>query len=477
MALPWLLLLACRPAPPPPPTPTVQSPAERPDIVLIVWESTRADHVPLRGEPGNPTTPGLAALAQRSVVFRAEQSVAPWTHPSVASLLTGLAPTAHGVRSYSDELSPDVPTLAERLHEGGYETAFIGSNAWFEASHGLARGFDWYHGVDATPGELLAQDLLTWLDQRASEPPASPASPAPAGGRRPTFLYLHLFDPHCPYTPPDQYEHLFTPVPSARHTDRRLRLEAWQQLNGCYQLPAQGEPGEPVLDMDTVMAAYDAELLHADQVTTVLLQRLRDCGLLDRSLLIFTADHGEAFLDHGIQGHGPDLYAEAVHVPLLVQPPWTGAGPAPWAGLSVDQDTSSLDIPATILAAAGLPPLAQGEGQDLSPLWRGTADPAAPPRAVFSETDDHASKRSVRRGQWELIMDLDQHSLALYDRDADPGETTDLSTLQPELRAELARLLAEHDRKLRAQALTRTHRDGPMDAATRKALQRLGYVE
>lgn len=461
--LPLLLTLACR---------TQAGPAPTTNIVVITWETTRADHTSLHGHPLR-TTPGLELLATEGVSFQRNISAAPWTLPSVSSILTGRLPTGHGVREFEDVLVEGVDTLPERLQKAGYHTAMIGSNSIFEADRGLEQGFDHYFGQGDVPGEELAERMRTWLDERPQD--------------QPFFLYMHLFEPHCPYDPPTRYQGVFEPWPAALATGRAWSQERWDQAFGCFRLPAPGRPGQPVLSVDPYLSAYDAELHYADHLTSLLVERLRTRGLLEQTLLVVVGDHGEEFLDHGDHGHGRHLYEESVHVPLLIRPPG-GAGSA--AGRKVQALTSSVDVTATALAAAGLP--VDGDGRDLSPAWTGSVPSAWEQRAVYSGTDHEAHLRSVHRGSHKLIAEVakvavdptDPGQVApplrppeLYDLSSDPDERTNLATSQPALLAELKALLLAQEEAGRAQAAQSGRARRALDAETEEALKRLGYLE
>lgn len=460
-----LFALACRsPAPGP----------SQPNIVMLVWETTRADHVSALGYPLR-TTPTMELVAAEGVSFSNTTSAAPWTLPSVSSLMTGVSPTAHGVREFEDALSPANQTLAEQLQAAGYHTALLGVNSLFEADRGLDQGFDFYFGQDSVPGLELSQRMLRWLDERPRD--------------QPFFLYLHIFEPHCPYDPPLEYEGVFEPRPPELATGRVYDQRYWDQMFGCFRLPAPGRAGGTVLDVDAYLSAYDAELHYTDHLTSTMLQRMETRGLLDDTLLLFLGDHGEEFLEHGDHGHGRHLYQESVHVPLIVRPPGTDQQRARFAGTRVDSNSSTLDVTATVLAAAGID--AQTEGLDLSPAWRGGAPRAWARRPVFSGTDHEAHLRSVRQGDWKLIVDVGRPEVdpdlpqqpvkvqapELYDLSSDPLEQTNLAGDQPERVTALLALIEQNEARglERAEAVGRSRR--PLDEDTQEALRRLGYLD
>lgn len=461
MPLVLLALLSCR---------SSAVPGPRPNVLLIVWETTRADHLSAYGYPLR-TTPNLDALAREGVLFEQHSSAAPWTLPSVTSIFTGLDPSAHGVREFEDVLPAKAETLAERMQAQGYHTAALAVNSIFEANRGLEQGFDHYFGQGDVSGPQLLQELQSWLDTRPTD--------------KPFFLYIHLFEPHCPYDPPDIYQGVFSPRPEATKSGRSFSREQWEKLFGCFQLPAPGRPGEPVLEIDPYLSAYDAELHYADHLTGLMLQSFASRGLLDESLVLMSGDHGEEFLEHGDHGHGRSLYQEAVHVPLIVRPNGGPGRRGELAGRRVPMPTSSLDVTVTVLAATGLK--VDLHGVDLAPAWEGTdLPPEWTERPIFSGTDHEAHLRSVRRGRWKLLVEvgppLEQPERAirapmLFDLQGDPGEKVDLADKHPATVAALSALLRAHEAEAlkRGKEIGRERRD--LDEKTEEALRRLGYLE
>lgn len=455
------LLLACRGG---------AEQQHRPNVVIINWETTRADLLSAYGHP-QATSPNLESLAREGVLFEQNHSAAPWTLPSVASLFTGLGPTAHGVREFEDVLPARAETLAEALRAQGYSTVALASNSIFEAQRGLEQGFDRYVGEGDLEGERLLRELQAWLGERPAD--------------QPFFLYMHLFEPHCPYHPPDVYEGVYRPRPAALRTGRAYSPEYWAKMFGCFQLPGPGRPGDPIYEIDEYLGAYEAELNHADHLTGLVLTALRSRELLDDSLVVVLGDHGEEFLDHGDHGHGRQLFQESLRVPLLIRPPGGPQARAAFAGRRVAAPTSTLDVSATVRAAVGLPPV--GPGQDLSPAWGEAGPPASwEDRPIFAGTDHEAHRRMIRRGRFKLIAEVGPPTEdparalrppLLFDLQADPGERTDLAHQHLATARSLSALLAEQE-KADLQASEKIGRQRrALDRETEEALRRLGYLE
>jgi arylsulfatase A-like enzyme len=360
------------------------------NVLLITIDTLRADRVGYAGYEA-AETPVLDALADEGVVFTAAVAAAPVTLPSHATILTGLYSPGHGALDngfYS--LPDDIPTLATLLDAAGYETAAVVGAYVLERRYGLARGFAHYDQSfrrlpDAAPehverpaGDVTAA-ALAWLATRRE-----------AAGERPFFLWVHYFDPHCPYEPPADFRYRFRQAP------------------------------------------YDGEIAYTDYSLGELLAGLREAGELERTLVVVVSDHGEALGDGGELTHGLLLRESTLRVPFLMSAP--GALPR---GRRVTGTVSNADVAPTVLAALGLSPPERQDGQSLLPAI--TAGAAAG-RRVYSETRlprnvyGWSMLAGVRDDRWAWVRGPRPE---LYDLRADPGETTDRHADRPDLAAEL----------------------------------------
>jgi arylsulfatase A-like enzyme len=417
---------------------------ERPNVVLVVVDTLRADHLTTYGWPV-PTSPNLqATLARRGVVVERAYSQAPWTIPSMVGLMTGRWPgevIGRAVAGYG--IPADTPTLAAFLHGLGYETAAFVANPSLVAKAGFARGFGHYYvppPVDAKPQWSTADHVTRmarqWLSARR--------------GERPFFLYVHYVEPHDPYASPDLVAGRSPFFPGYRG----IVNGDWPQglLLGKIRLP------EPANDRPQLSALYDSEVHSADRWLGALLAGF-DEATRARTLFAFTADHGEELYDHGGWKHGRTVYEEQLRVPLVLR--WDGRLPA---GARVPGPVRLIDLAPTIAAAAGAPPPAAWQGEDLLPLLRGEAPPQPRPAAYAAHYLDGPRRAAAVLGRWKLaLFDRAAHvvaadgyeaalyrlemarlpRLALFDLATDPRERRDVAALYPAVVASAGAVVQE----------------------------------
>ncbi|HKJ24096.1 MAG TPA: sulfatase, partial [Myxococcota bacterium] len=310
-----------------------RQPAAAPLVIVVLIDTIRADHTSLDGY-ALPTSPTLQALAADGVGFLRAYSPAPWTRPSVASLLTSLDPDTHRTLRRKDRLADDLLTWPEVARAAGYQTVGITTNPNILVTWGFAQGF----------GRFIDLGAKAWLrDPREGDAQAvfAEALAAIESEPLPLFLYLHLLEPHHPYTPP---------LEAARkvHPDFRAR-EPGQTL----------EPGAPEPVVRSAVRRYDGEIRHADDALGAFLAELRRRGLYDEAALVVTGDHGEEFRERGGQYHGHTLYEEQIHVPLVMKLPGRPAAEP------VTDLVSIMDALPTVAEVAGWPSPAEIEGRSL----------------------------------------------------------------------------------------------------------------
>ena len=420
---------------------------DRPNILLVSMDSLREDHADGVSSKTD-TGPHLAKLAAGGTVFTAASSTAPWTTPSMMSVLTGLYPWSHHVRDHNFTLSPEVPLLAERLKAIGYATGAVVPSATLREDFGFNRGFDFFsngrYGHDVVTSPAMTGEALNWLSQQT-------------GG--PFFLWIHYWDPHYNYLPPAPYDHSFD--------------SGWKPPSGVgYNLTVLKNTPWAVRPEEAkfLEAQYRGELLYTDKYLGDLLGLLDEKGLTDRTLVVVIGDHGEAFQEHGWLTHTMTVYEEMTHVPIVLR--WPGKVPA---GRRVEAPVSLVNLAPTLLDYAGAPPPGDAmEGRSLRALVEGGAPPELPP--VVAETIRQQSRTSLKDGRWKYILDMDSCKGELYDLSADPAEGTDLSTKDAAEAARLrSALLAFYADRPLASRIPVVRTEERQDADT-QLLRSLGYI-
>jgi arylsulfatase A-like enzyme len=428
----------CEPSPPSGP----------PNILLISVDTLRADHVSAYGY-GRPTSPFLDALAAEGIRFDRAYATSSWTTPSVVSMVTSSYPSRHrmGGRVRGDtrtwsRIPDELPSLAESLARHGYRTYGLVANTNLAASRGFDRGFDRFECLGTVDLDRIDETLASWLDEIA-------------GGEGPWFFWLHMLDPHAPYRGRAPWAERFEP-------DYGSHL--W--LDGMVsERLAKFAKRFNERQMDVVRALYDSEIRDTDEFLRGFFERLPGA---DEAFVLFTADHGEEFLDHGGMLHGRTLFDELTRVPFIVRLPDRRL-----AGTVVDGAVSLVDVLPTILGAAGIEPGAAAAGIDLI----GAAGASVPDgRTVVAELLRGDPERAATDGRWKLItQDGPTARTELYDLREDPAEQANLATTHADRVARFREALVAFERihALPAEPLEQT----TITPEQLETLRALGYVE
>ena len=395
-----------------------QSSVTRPSVILITIDTLRADHVGCYGAQ-SVKTPTLDALAHDGIVFERAISQVPLTWPSHAVILTGTYPFQNGVQDFTGQpLAQQFRTVSQAFQQAGYATGAVVSAFVLDRSWGLARGFDFYD--DAFSAETFEKKDAGLVDRRAGESVAHAIAWLKKTPRRPFFLWLHLYDPHSPYDPPEPYR-----------SEYRSHL-------------------------------YDGEIAYADHELGNLMAWLKQNHLYDSSLIVALSDHGESLGEHREDEHGFFVYNATVHVPLIVKPP-AGSGIA--AGRSVEPVETTAVAP-TLLQLAGVKDpvdkiYAQFQSHALLGTILGTKSGTNPAgtQAVNQTPKDPAYSETFYPFSsfgWSPLHALESERFhfieaprpELYDLESDPGETRNIASDQPAtvavLREKLQALLAHN---------------------------------
>ncbi len=427
----------------------VPPPRTRPNVLFVLVDTLRADHLPAYGY-ARDTAPNVQRfLAERGTVVEHAYAQAPWTLPSVTALLTGRQPgevLGGGPGAYG--LPAGVESMGEHFSRLGYRTAAFYANPTLYAGGGFDRGYETFYcpppdlayamGLHA---ESVTGRAISWLEAHRDES---------------FFAYVHLIDPHDPYDNPDIVANR-SPFEEQPYTGRVSGL--WVHGIWLGKIALQ----DPEADRAHLAALYDAEIRYADRRLGELFAALSP-EVLRNTLIVFTADHGEELFDHGGWKHGQTLYEEQIHVPLIVR--WDGHVPA---GRRLDGTARLVDLLPTLNAAAGGERDPGWQGTDLLPALRGTAPiprqsalarnlNAGPLRAsvvvdgkklvLFNRRSPFVPEDEQQERLWKIDLGRLQRA-ELYDLAADPGEHANLAESAPQARAERERaILRQLDREL-----------------------------
>lgn len=425
-----------------------------PNIVLIVIDTLRADHLGSYGYH-RPTSPHIDDLAARGALFERASSVAPYTRPSTASILTGLYPSVHGAVTHADSIAGEIPTLAERLGAAGYLTAGFHRNGNVSETFGFGRGFDSYISPDkeywrslkkagkSKPGQLFVSQVDDSLLTRKAVPFIREVESTPF------FLYLHLGGGHDPYAPPrDSTSFLDAPLTETAELFYRQPVKSQRDQPTVLRRMITGLLPLDDLDRRQIVDLYDGEVAFADRQIGAVLAALEESGRADDTLVVVTSDHGEEFWDHGGLGHGQHNYQELLHVPLVI------AGPG-IESRRLKTPVSLIDLTPTILDLAGLEPPGDLPGRSLAAVLRSRRkEPAVAP--VYAEgllrmrhNGDPMLFRSLQLGDLKLVLDFQRQRKELYDLAEDAAETRDLiADRSRDARGLLETLIEIHGRNL-----------------------------
>jgi arylsulfatase A-like enzyme/thioredoxin-like negative regulator of GroEL len=413
-----------------------------PNIILITLDTTRADRMGFLGSKDG-LTPNLDELAKQSVVFTRAYAQVPLTTPSHAAILTGTYPQFNHIEDLGSPLAKELSYLPDILHRRGYRTgAFVGAmilDPVSKGAPGFERGFDKYDAgfrrrkpgedryktVERRAGEVVDR-ALAWLSKR---PPG------------PFFLWLHFYDAHDPYDPPEPFKTKFAASP------------------------------------------YDGEIAYTDSAVAKFVAALRARGLYNGSAIAVMADHGEAFGEHGEQRHGMFLYDETIHVPFLIKLPASRR-----AGERVDTRVALADVAPSLLQVAGIPVPSAMQGVTLLPWIKASANgasttaddmraktsrPAESP--IYSETNyphkafGWSMLRSWRTGKY-LYVQAPKNEL--YDQSTDLGALHNLAADSRAVATTMESQLMTFQAKTSSEKKEKTQ----IDPAQAENLRALGYL-
>jgi arylsulfatase A-like enzyme len=483
------------------------------NILIFVFDTLRVDRLGCYGGEGGHS-PLLDARAEGFFLFEQAQTTSPWTAPALISLVTGLYPGTHGVRSFPtpERLGIGIRTLAERLQAAGYRTGAFTEGGYASPHFGLGRGFQTYprealdgqlEGINPLGGSRLPTNIdraLEWLD---------------AGAGQPSLLLLHTYEAHTPYRAPESIVRELRPehdlaaeraalreVITAWNQDGRLDLTGLDLLRRHYflrpvmpglpeakrtdELLARAEALGSPLDMDEiprrpaelalVQDLYNAEVRYLDRQLERLLLALEERGLDENTIVLLVSDHGEGLGDRGRLGHGEELHDELLRMLCMLRVPGSQ-----WQPRRIAQVVSMVDLLPTLLELAGVKyDPAELQGRSLVGVLRGAAPGGLAGSHALSSQGGQDPRVGARDDRWRLILGTDPGETELYDLWADPGALVNVAQVHPEVVREMAVRLDAMRREgdaIRARVRGSAPGEGVLDEALLRELRSFGYIE
>jgi arylsulfatase A-like enzyme len=464
---------------------------KQPHVIIIMIDCLRAQSVSCYGY-SRPTTPNIDKIAAEGTRFLNAAAPSLWTVPSHASLFTGTYPFTHNAVNGHALLDDRLTTMAEALIQRGYRAIGMANNGWLSSATGLVRGFQEFeekYRYSKGPGQyalriyrkLLSiikdvrydgayrtnRSVLRWLKRMQADD-------------QPYFLFIHYNEAHSPYSAPDKFVRPFLdgiPLKEARNVNQ----DNTPWLTGAISMDDR--------DFEALTALYDGEIAYLDHQLSKVFQALRKTGLMDDTILIITADHGENLGDHGFIGHGNILYDTMLHLPLIVRYPGVFE-----PGGTIDTPVTLPDVFPTVLdlidgwspeleeqieGASFFPERLDDRPYPFTVSQRRAHIPAM--RKRYADYPDFdfmpyaVNARALRDQRWKYIQHEDGRE-ELYDLQADPDEEQDLAAEQPEtvarLRAQLAKFMQQFD-----DVEPFEEAEPELDDFLKEHLKALGYLE
>lgn len=437
------------------------------NVILISVDTLRADHLGCYGYQ-RETSPNIDSLVSDSARFENTYASSPWTLPSHVSLLTSLHGVHHQVYYDNEKMDPSLLTLADLLKTNGFFCSAFTGGGFVSSAYGFSKGFDAYQEGEGgiyhqNSAELLFKSVSEWLDREKGKN---------------FFLFLHTYQPHNPYACPEPYKYMF------------LKEDAkWRQLDLIGYLGGNAGifKSLPEAERQNVIGLYDGEIRYTDErLIGPLIRKLKDLKLYDRTMIVFTSDHGEEFFDHKSWGHGHSLYDESLKVPLIIKFP-----NSKYRGTSVSSIVSLVDVMPTILDDLGVDCAGLNfDGKSLIPLIKGKEKRDRTFLADIGSKvlNSHIPQKiSANKGRDKVILNkkFSEEDLAfflfsppstnpieLYDLNEDPHEKNDLSGQKNQTASEIIRRIED----IFSRAVKRTLLKPEIDERLKEQLRALGYI-
>jgi len=452
---------------------TLEERDKGPNIILIIIDSLRPDHLSCYGYH-EAKTANIDGLAEQSLVFMNAMANAPWTYPSLASIFTSLYPDALS-NCLLAPIPDQVPTLAQIVSGSGIKTAAIVSNPFINSSLGLTSGFThkwnsyepyFLPAFSSTNLNIFLARILrrVYQNEGAATITHRVIRWLSNNQNAPFFLWVHYIDPHHPYGKK------WNDIISGKRFQEKPGAEANSLKPPGTKDGENSAPNAP--DLRRIEYLYDQDLLYTDRYLGELFRFLRGNGLWEKSAIILTADHGEEFFERGHIGHNVNLDWGAIHVPLMIKMP--GAGPS---GL-IREPVELVDLYPTILELLGIPSSVAIQGKSLLPMIRGGA--AREDDFFYSSCNRFQSPQiGLRDSRYTLIYYPREKKFQLFDRVKDPWEQKDIAGAEPQVAQKMLAALRER-RRANKNLYLKFYPEGKVRPEVRldqRALRALGYVK
>lgn len=441
------------------PDPTPAAADTRPNVLVVSLDTLRSDRMPLYGYDKD-TAPTMSAIAAEGAWMSRSWSQAPQTDGTHAAMFTGRFASTHGKFSHEQRLPDSELTFAEHFGTQGYRTWAVASSLKFIPESGFSQGFDEYDLFGEGPVVRRGDAAMNLAFERMAE----------ADG--PWLGFLHLFDVHAPYTPPEPHRGKFLvgePAIDPRKTVNFIRRK-------------RRADSIPVDKLTTLNQLYDGGIHHVDSRVARLWAHLKASER--ETILVLTSDHGEAFYEHRYLGHSIELWEEIVRVPWIVWAPGRVQ-----AGKRIDTAAQTVDLMPTIIDLAGLPPVPERDGESFGPALRGDGPAPAEDRLiVFQETKRWGVLRTTPEGTFKLVTPVRAKKrekllagekktlkrVRLFDLATDPGERHNLAKERPDV---VARLTADLNSLGSEDPMARSQHRDDISEEELEGLRAIGYVD
>lgn len=441
----------------------------RPDIVLISIDSLRADHLGCYGYR-RQTSPVIDRIASEGVSFENAFSTTSWTLPAHGALFTGLYDSAHGVVTTKQRLSEAHLTLAEVLLEEGYQTAGFYGGPYLHPAFGLDQGFETYQScMTELPDDAEDENVRKNLRKHSRRSHVDITGPRTVEkfsswlgtvSEKPLFAFLHMWDVHYDYIPPEKYIEMFDPEYKGKIDSSNFMQN--DQIN----------PFMSKRDMEHIIALYDGEIRFTDDMIGNILGVLQSHGRLNNTLIVIFSDHGDEFFEHGGKGHQRTLYDELIKIPLIFY--WPGHFPE---GKTIKQQAQIVDIMPTILDLVGIPLTRAVQGRSLVDNLSGSKMSARP---TFCELlVNKPYQRVIRTSNIKILVNERTGQWVYFDLLKDPGERRPITRMNKEVHRNLEELekIVKESHSLRKRFIGENEQQSELNKDIEQRLRSLGYTD